>query len=217
MDKRRAWFIAISCIVAAMCTGCKNDSTASQMEQANKYSKDKEIIEYTLDRDLYIRAIEDLLIYDGDEINLVKDMVNRNSDILTEPFIELLISRGQVIDTTPIPEDEQDDFIISDEDLNYGSDQFIDNTDIDVEDTDKPDESDYEIVEGEGTFGSKVTGATEEADADRVDPNEPVYSVMSLDAYNDKLIASVKYKYGDPLKVWIPLEDNKIAGYIIYR
>lgn len=55
-----------------------------------------------------------------------------------------------------------------------------------------------------------------EVDSDYVD-DEPVYSVNQIDAYKDKLIASVSYKYGGPMKVVVELVDNKINGYTIYR
>lgn len=49
------------------------------------------------------------------------------------------------------------------------------------------------------------------------DEEAKVYEVIAIDAYKDRLVCSVIYKYGSPMKVVVDLVDGKIDGYTIYR
>ena len=53
--------------------------------------------------------------------------------------------------------------------------------------------------------------------AQQQDEETKVYEVIAIDAYKDRLVCSVIYKYGSPMKVVVDLVDGKIDGYTIYR
>ena len=173
-------------------TGCRH-SNASELAIANKYDKDKEIIEYSLNTAIYQKAIEDILCNDGGDIEEIKRIATEYQDILSDEFVEVLFSNGVVYEDTPLI--DEDDFNMTEEQL------ALDDTEINLEES--IDNSTENIEDGD--FGPNIM------------EEDPVFSVTGMDAYSDRLIASVAYKYGNPLKVWVGLDEGKITGYKIYR
>lgn len=189
--RTKAIMIILVMAVAAMgLSGCR-DTAKEDLEEATMYDDDREVIEYSLNTSIYSKAIEDILYYDGGDINDIKRVINENIDIISDNFIEVLYSRGQVFEETT-----------DDNDLGDDSDWYVDDP-----------------VENVAIVPGAPDDTIQETDehALELEDDTPVFSVTGMDAYSDRLIASVAYKYGSPMKVWVSLVDGKIDGYRIYR
>jgi hypothetical protein len=190
MRTKAIMIILVMAVAAISLSGCK-DTTKEDLEEATMYDNDKEVIEYSLNTSIYSKAIEDILYYDGGDINDIKRVINENIDIISDDFIEVLYSRGQVFEETT-----------DDNDLGDDSDWYVDDP-----------------VENAAIVPGAPDDTIQETDehALELEDDTPVFSVTGMDAYSDRLIASVAYKYGSPMKVWVSLVDGKIDGYRIYR
>ena len=247
--------------------GCSSSNNSVEPEPDDLYADDAKIYLYTLDTTKYVSAIEDIIYYDGWDIDTVNDIINQHIDVLSDSFVTELRARATELHSENTVVDVDEGMIYEefepgfnngtsgnnyqDSEVNTGDvDQIPEGYDENGEYVglgDNPDAYEYDmsgmeiddIQSDQDAFGElrykrsrndlfdiafgngETFGSTD--DSDEVyggwfeEDDDKVYSVVGIDAYPDRLIASVTYKYGSPLKVWVGLENEKITGYLIYR
>ena len=181
--------IALTTLILLGCIGC---GVQEDIPTDDVYKADKEIIEYSLNTAIYQQAIGQIIYLDGGNRQDIDGLVSEYSDILTDEFIEILYDRS-------IEEEYEDNQQLDDDEFSIEEDIELpylthNNEDIELPEDTSSLEEDIESIE-----------------------DEPVFNVTGIDAYSDRMIASVSYKYGAPMKVWVDLVGGKINGYKIYR
>lgn len=223
--------LIIALILIVCMTGCKNN----EVVDINPYTEDEEIIRYTIDTLSYSEAIEDLIFYSGWEIKDVDKIIEKHKQILTDNFIthyrETADHTGFMGEIEPPEIDTGDggyeDYVEEDGDIEVTDTENEEYDNINYTDAlselETP-EFKNDTLENKSVFKDIIAyaldeGYTEELMDDSVNniEDDKVYTVLTIDAYKDRLVASVNYKYGTPMKVVVQLVDNKIDGYEIYR
>lgn len=225
--------IFIMIIAILLMTGCTKN-----MNNTDEYKADRNIYLYSLNTDSYLSAIEDLIYYSGWDLEDVDIVLNNHSTILTDSFIAEYRSQASTNsisdnnnEDTQAPEIED----LDDTNYDYGENtlpEIIDTPDIEngqeqdeggLPYGDTPEDEDTELNLNK-IYNSLIAYGLEETENegqdgywDKQHERTKVYEVLVADAYKDRLVCSVIYKYGSPMKVVVDLVDGKIDGYTIYR
>ena len=209
--------LTMAVILIIVLCGCEINSV--DITEQN-FDKDMDLINYSISKNEYTGIIEEMIINKGKSTEEVEGFISRYKEYLTSSFIEKYRATAT--------NDTNDEYIpIEGEDFTFHEPNTDENY---LEPTVEPEPTVGTTIEhteaNNSLFSRSLLGtifayAIEEEDTNEGEEynpdDEPVFKVMYIDAYNDRLIATGSYKFGGAVKIWVALVDGKIDGYTIYR